>query len=63
MVEKMLIDDSQVELLDAELRALDTSPDKAVLDLRVHGTVSLAGRQSFEGELPRTCAPRSATRN
>jgi hypothetical protein len=48
MVEKTLVDDSQIELLDAELRALDTSPDKVVLDLRVHCTVSPAGRQSFE---------------
>jgi hypothetical protein len=47
-VTRMLTDESQIDLLEAELRALEPDLGKVVLDLRVSGTVSLAGRKSFE---------------
>src|SRR3984893_8388611 len=47
-VGKILTDDTQVELLDAELRALHPDLSKIVLDLEVSGTLSLAGRKMFE---------------
>jgi DNA repair exonuclease SbcCD nuclease subunit len=47
-VTKILTDDSQVELLDVELRALQPDLDKIVLNLQVSGTLSLAGRKLFE---------------
>jgi DNA repair exonuclease SbcCD nuclease subunit len=47
-VTKILTDDPQVELLDAELRALQPDLDKVVLNLQVSGTLSIAGRKLFE---------------
>jgi DNA repair exonuclease SbcCD nuclease subunit len=47
-VAKLLTDDPQIELLDAELRALQPDLDKVVLSLQVSGTLSLAGRKLFE---------------
>ncbi len=47
-VEKTLTDDSQIDLLEAELRALEPDLSKVVLDLQVAGTLSLAGRKTFE---------------
>jgi hypothetical protein len=47
-VEKILTNDTQIELLDAEIRSLDTDLGKIVLDLRIAGTLSLAGRKLFE---------------
>jgi DNA repair exonuclease SbcCD nuclease subunit len=47
-VVRTLTNDTQVELLDAELRALHPDLGRVVLDLRVSGTLSLAGRTCFE---------------
>lgn len=47
-VGKILTEDAQIELLDAELRALNPDLGKIVLDLQVSGTLSLAGRKLFE---------------
>jgi DNA repair exonuclease SbcCD nuclease subunit len=47
-VSRTLSEDAQVEILDAELRALEPDLGKVVLDLQVSGTLSLAGRKSFE---------------
>jgi DNA repair exonuclease SbcCD nuclease subunit len=47
-VEKTLTEDSQIDLLESELRSLDSDLGKIVLDLRVTGAVSLAGREAFE---------------
>jgi DNA repair exonuclease SbcCD nuclease subunit len=47
-VARTLTDDAQVDLLDAELRALHPDLGKVVLDLQVSGTLSLAGRKCFE---------------
>ena len=51
MVEKTLTDDAQIELLEQELRALDRDSSKIVLDLRVGGALSLAGRKTFEDRI------------
>lgn len=48
MVEKTLTEDTQIDLLENELRALDSDLGKIVLDLRITGAVSLAGRKAFE---------------
>lgn len=45
---KTLTEDSQIDLLEAELRALETDLSRVVLDIQVTGTLSLAGRKSFE---------------
>jgi DNA repair exonuclease SbcCD nuclease subunit len=45
---RTLTDDAQVELLDAELRALHPDLGKVILHLQVSGTLSLAGRKRFE---------------
>jgi DNA repair exonuclease SbcCD nuclease subunit len=45
---KTLTEDSQIDLLEAELRALDPDLSRVVLDLQVTGTLSLAGRKSLE---------------
>jgi DNA repair exonuclease SbcCD nuclease subunit len=45
---KVLTDESQIELLDAELRALDPDLGKVVLDLQVAGALSLAGHKLFD---------------
>jgi hypothetical protein len=47
-LEKILIEDTQIDLLESELRSLDPDLGKIVLDLRVAGAVSLAGRRVFE---------------
>jgi hypothetical protein len=47
-VEQTLTDDSQIDLLEAELRALGPDLNKVVLDLQIAGTLSLAGRKTFE---------------
>lgn len=47
-VMKTLTQDSQIDLLEAELRALDPDLSRVVLDLQVTGTLSLAGRKSLE---------------
>ncbi len=47
-VMKTLTEDSQIDLLEAELRALEPDLSKVVLDLQVTGTLSLAGRKRFE---------------
>lgn len=48
IVEKTLTHDSQIDLLERELRAIDSDLGKIVLALQVRGTVSLAGRKEFE---------------
>jgi DNA repair exonuclease SbcCD nuclease subunit len=47
-VTKMLTDDPQIDLLEAELRGLDPDLSRVVLDLQLTGTLSLAGRKRFE---------------
>jgi hypothetical protein len=47
-VMKTLTEDSQIDLLEAELRALEPDLSKVVLDLQVTGTLSLAGRKRFD---------------
>jgi DNA repair exonuclease SbcCD nuclease subunit len=47
-VEKTLTEEAQIDLLESELRSLDPDLGKIVLDLRLTGTVSLAGRKAFE---------------
>jgi len=47
-LEKVLTDDNQISILEADLRSLDQNLSNVVLDLRVSGTLSLAGRKSFE---------------
>jgi len=47
-VEKTLTEDTQIDLLESELRALDSDLSKIVVDLRVTGAVSLSGRRAFE---------------
>ena len=51
MVEKTVVDDAQIELFEQELRALDKDLGKIVLDLRVSGALSLAGRKAFEDRI------------
>src|SRR3990167_9185905 len=43
-IEKTLAEDTQVELLEAELRVLDSDLSRVVLDVSVVGALSLAGR-------------------
>jgi len=38
----------KIDLLEAELRALDPDLSRVVLDLQVTGTLSLTGRKRFE---------------
>ena len=47
-VMKTLTEDSQIDLLEADLRALDSDLSRVVLDLQVAGTLSLSGRKRFE---------------
>ena len=47
-VMKTLTEDSQIDLLEADLRALDSDLSRIVLDLQVAGTLSLSGRKRFE---------------
>jgi DNA repair exonuclease SbcCD nuclease subunit len=51
MVSKALTEDSQIDLLEAELRALEPDLSRAVVDIQVTGTLSLAGRKSFEEKI------------
>jgi hypothetical protein len=51
VIEKTLTDPAQVELLERELRALDNDLGRIVLDLRVRGALSLAGRKAFEDRI------------
>jgi hypothetical protein len=51
MVEKTVVEDVQIELFEQELRALDKDLGKIVLDLRVSGALSLAGRKAFEDRI------------
>jgi DNA repair exonuclease SbcCD nuclease subunit len=50
-VERILTEDGQVSILEADLRALDSNLSRVVLDLCVTGTLSLAGRRSFEDQI------------
>jgi len=50
-VQRTLIDDAQVDLLDAELRALDRSLDRVLLNLSISGAISLAAREAFEEKI------------
>jgi glucose dehydrogenase len=50
-VRRTLTEDAQIGLLDAELRAIDSDIGKVVLDLRVDGVLSLAGRKEFEDRI------------
>jgi hypothetical protein len=47
-IEKTLTDDGQIGLLESELRSLNPDLGKIVIDLRVLGALSLAGRKAFE---------------
>ena len=47
-VEKTVTEDAQIDLLEGELRALDSDMSKIVVDIRVTGAVSLSGRRVFE---------------
>jgi DNA repair exonuclease SbcCD nuclease subunit len=47
-VTKTLTEDTQIDLLEAELRTLESDLSRVVLDLQITGTLSLAGRKSFE---------------
>lgn len=50
-ITKVLTDETQVDLLDAELRALDADPGRIVLSLKVAGTLSLAARKRFDQQI------------
>jgi DNA repair exonuclease SbcCD nuclease subunit len=47
-IEKVLTEDGQTDLLESELRALASDLSAVVVDLRVTGALSLAGRRAFE---------------
>jgi hypothetical protein len=47
-IEKTLTEDSQIDLLETQLRALNSNLSQLVIDLRVEGVVSLSGRKAFE---------------
>src|SRR5258708_1113607 len=47
-IERTLTEDSQIDLLETQLRALNPDLSQLVVDLRVEGVVSLSGRQAFE---------------
>lgn len=48
---KTITEDSQIDLLEAEIRALEPDLSKVVLDLQVTGTLSLAARKIFEDRI------------
>jgi DNA repair exonuclease SbcCD nuclease subunit len=50
-IEKTVMEDAQIDLLEGELRALDSDLSKIVVDLRVTGAVSLLGRKKFEEQI------------
>lgn len=50
-VSKTITEDSQIDLLEAQIRALETDLSRVVLDLQITGTVSLAGRKRFEDRI------------
>jgi DNA repair exonuclease SbcCD nuclease subunit len=47
-IARTITEDSAVTHLEEELRALDVDPSRTVLDLRIDGVLSLAGRREFE---------------
>jgi DNA repair exonuclease SbcCD nuclease subunit len=47
-IEKTLTEDTQIDLLESELRSLDPDLGKIVLDLRIAGALTLAGRKAFD---------------
>jgi DNA repair exonuclease SbcCD nuclease subunit len=47
-IARTLMEDSEVLRLEDELRAVEADPGQTVLDLRVEGVLSLAGRKEFE---------------
>lgn len=47
-IARTLVEDSEVARLEDELRALEADPSQTLLDLRVEGVLSLAGRKEFE---------------
>ncbi len=47
-IARTMTEDSEVAQFEEELRALDADPSRTVLDLRVDGVLSLAGRKEFE---------------
>jgi DNA repair exonuclease SbcCD nuclease subunit len=48
---RTLTDEAQVALLATGLRSLDSDLSKIVLDLRIEGALSLAGRKAFEDQI------------
>jgi DNA repair exonuclease SbcCD nuclease subunit len=54
LIEKVLTEDEQVTLLESDLRALGSDLGQIVLDLRVTGALSLAGRRAFEERILQT---------
>ena len=50
-VGKTLTDPAQIDLLEREVRALDNDLGRIVLNLRVRGALSLAGRRVFEDRI------------
>jgi DNA repair exonuclease SbcCD nuclease subunit len=46
-----LLDEARIDSLEGRLRGLDRELDRVVLDLRVTGTLSLAGRKRFEDRI------------
>lgn len=50
-VEKTLTEDSQVNSLVTQLRALNPDLSQLVIDLRVRGVLSLSGRKAFEEQI------------
>ena len=48
LVSETLIDESRIDSLEARLRGLDPDLSRVVLDLRIAGTLSLAGRRRFD---------------
>src|SRR5260370_42456403 len=49
--EKTLTEDAQIDLLESELRALDSDLSKLVVDLRGTGAASRSGRKKFEEQI------------
>jgi DNA repair exonuclease SbcCD nuclease subunit len=47
-IARTFTEDSEVGRLEDDLRALEANPSQTVLDLRVEGVLSLAGRKEFE---------------
>jgi DNA repair exonuclease SbcCD nuclease subunit len=47
-IDKTLTDDTQIDTLEQQIRSINPDLGRIVLDLRVEGAVSLAGRKVFE---------------